>query len=311
MPFPLIMAFLAIAALMGCITPAQKLNRETMTPTIPVEKVEFRESPALLQSSPTSALVVDHPTSFMTSLPSRSAIVESATRLVGARTITSHGKRIAYDCAGVTRAIFLEHGIDLYRGAFNDPKGNGVRLIHNHIRQHGTLHRGSNVSPGDLVFFDNTWDFNGDGKLNDPLTHVGVVERLEPDGTVIFISRVANAVERYRMNLDQPHIHKTAQGHVLNDYIRRKHSADPDHTARLTGELFSFYGNLLDHQKSIFSDDTFPRIKTDSGRPALHPQPHMNDNADVGQPHGGATRRESLGLVTKPNITNDPYRHYR
>jgi hypothetical protein len=192
----------------------------------------------------------------MTSLPSRLAIVESAARLVGARTITSQGKRIAYDCAGVTRAIFLEHGIDLYRGAFDDPKGNGVRLIHNHVRQHGTLHQGSHVSPGDLVFFDNTWDFNGDGKLNDPLTHVGVVERLEPDGTVVFISRVANAIERYRMNLDQPHVHKTAQGRVLNDYIRRKLPTDPDQAAHLAGELFSFYGNLLSPHKHTSSEGT-------------------------------------------------------
>lgn len=296
MSFRLIIAFLASATLLGCTKPAQKLNRGTVTPTISADKPEPRESPALPQLSSPS-VTVDHPTSFMTALPSRSAIVESAARLVGARTITSQGKRIAYDCAGVTRAIFLEHGIDLYRGGVNDPKGNGVRLIHNHVRLHGTLHRGSIVSPGDLVFFDNTWDFNGDGRLNDPLTHVGVVERLEPDGTVIFISRVANAIERYRMNLDQPHVHKTAQGLVLNDYIRRKHPADSDHTARLTGELFSFYGNLLDHRKGIFSDDTFPAIKADSGRPSLHPQPHMNDTADGGPPHGGSTSRgESLEL---------------
>ena len=256
MPYSLFMAFLTIAAFMGCTKPAQKLNREAVPPTISGERTKPRESSALPQLSPTSA-IVNHPTSSLASLSSRSAIVESAARLVGARTITSQGKHIAYDCAGVTRAIFLEHGIDLYRGAFNDPKRNGVRLIHDHVRQHGTLHRGPNVSPGDLVFFDNTWDFNGDGKLNDPLTHVGVVERLDSDGTVVFISRVANAVERYRMNLDRPHVHKTAQGYVLNDYIRRKHAADPDHTARLTGELFSFYGNLLGHQRSIFSDDTF------------------------------------------------------
>ncbi len=257
MPFPLIMVFLAIAALIGCTKPVQKLNRETVPPSVSADKkMEPRESPALPQPSPASA-IVDHPTSFLTSLPGRSAIVESAARLVGARTITSQGKRIAYDCAGVTRAIFLEHGIDLYRGAFHDPRGNGVRLIHNHVRQYGTLHRGSTVRPGDLVFFDNTWDFNGDGKLNDPLTHVGIVERLEPDATVIFISRVANAVERYRMNLDQPHVHKTAQGHVLNDYIRRKHPADPDHTARLTGELFSVYGNLLSPSKQISTERPF------------------------------------------------------
>ncbi len=253
MPFFLIMTFLAIATLVGCTKPAQKLNREPVAPSISAEKMNARESRTLPQPSPTSA-TVDHPTSFMPSLPSRSAIVESAARLVGARTITSQGKRIAFDCAGVTRAIFLEHGIDLYRGALDDPKGNGVRLIHNHVRQHGTLHRGSSVSPGDLVFFDNTWDFNGDGKLNDPLTHVGVVERLEPDGTVVFISRVANAVERYRMNLDQPHVHKTEEGRVLNDYIRRKLLTDPDHTARLTGELFSFYGNLLSPQRDVSSE---------------------------------------------------------
>ena len=255
MPRPVIISILAITTLVGCTKPVQTLNREIIAPSISANKMEPRDVPVLPQPSPRST-PGNHPTSFMTSLPSRLAIVESAARLVGARTISSQGKRIAYDCAGVTRAIFLEHGIDLYRGALTDPKGNGVRLIHNHVRQHGSLLRGSNVSPGDLVFFDNTWDFNGDGKLNDPLTHVGVVERLEPDGTVIFISRVANAIERYHMNLDQPHIHKTAQGRVLNDYIRRKHPTDPDSVARLTGELFSVYGNLLSPQKPISSEET-------------------------------------------------------
>ncbi len=199
------------------------------------------------------------PISLMTSLPSRLAVVESASRLVGARTILSEGKRIAYDCAGVTRAIFLEHGIDLYRGEFNALKGNGVRLIYNHVRQHGVLHQEADVRPGDLIFFDNTWDFNGDGKMNDPLTHVGIVEHLDPDGTVVFISRVADAIARYRINLSHPHVHKNADGRVLNDYIRRKHSTDHGNLARLTGELFSSFGNLLEPQRSIVSDHTFPR----------------------------------------------------
>lgn len=255
MSFFLIMVSLAIATLPACTKPAQKLSRESVAPSISADKTDPREWPAFARH-PAPSATVDRPASVVTSLPSRPAVVQSATRLIGARAITSQGKRIAYDCAGVTRAIFLEHGIDLYRGANNEPQGNGVRLIHNHVRQHGTLHRGTNVSPGDLVFFDNTWDFNGDGKLNDPLTHVGVIERLEPDGTVIFISRVANAVERYRMNLDQPHVHKTAQGRVLNDYIRRKLPTDPDHTARLTGELFSFYGNLLSAQEPTSLEGT-------------------------------------------------------
>ncbi len=143
----------------------------------------------------------------------------------------------------MTRAIFLEHGIDLYDSPAADPKANGVRLIHNHISRHGKIHQGPAVRPGDLVFFDNTWDYNSDGIINDPLTHVGIVERQEPDGTVVFISRVAGAIERYRMNLALPQVHKTEQGRILNDYIRRKDTGDQPDTGYLTGELFASFGS--------------------------------------------------------------------
>ena len=175
----------------------------------------------------------------------RAAIVRTAAKLVGAKTIVSNGRRIAYDCAGVTRAIYLKHGIDLYKSGTTDPNANGVRLIHHHISKYGKLHEGPAVEPGDLVFFDNTWDYNGDGFINDPLTHVGIVERQEPDGTVIFISRVAGAIARYRMNLGLPHIHKTADGRILNDYIRRKDIGDPPTTGYLTGQLFAGFGTRI------------------------------------------------------------------
>ncbi len=173
------------------------------------------------------------------------AVVRTAVNLVGARTIESNGRRIAYDCAGVTRAIYLAHGIDLYEGGTGDGAANGVRLIYNHVRTHGHLHRGPVVEAGDLVFFDNTWDFNGDGRLNDPLTHVGIVEAVETDGTVVFISRVAGAIERYRMNVARPHVHRTADGRVLNDYMRRKHWRDGEQTPYLTGELFAAFGTRM------------------------------------------------------------------
>jgi hypothetical protein len=173
----------------------------------------------------------------------RAAIVQTASNLVGATAIQVNGKWIAYDCAGVTRAIFLAHGIDLYDSGVPDSKANGVRLIHHYIRRHGKLHQGPVVRQGDLVFFDNTWDYNGDGLVNDPLTHVGIVERQESDGTVIFISRVAGAIQRYRMNLALPHVHHTAEGRILNDYIRRKDLDDPLSTGYLTGQLFAVFGS--------------------------------------------------------------------
>jgi hypothetical protein len=150
--------------------------------------------------------------------------VQTAAKLVGAKTITSNGRRIAYDCAGVTRAVFLTHGIDLYAGEPGDPDANGVRIIHAHIQQQGTFHQGPAAHPGDLVFFNNTWDFNRDGKVNDPLTHVGIVERREPNGTIIFISRVADAIERYHMNLSLPHVHKTSDPQRLSSPKRCRRS---------------------------------------------------------------------------------------
>ncbi|BFU93965.1 MAG: conserved protein of unknown function [Nitrospira sp.] len=174
--------------------------------------------------------------------PSRSAIVRTAARLVGARTVEVNGNRINYDCAGVTRAVFLEHGIDLYESRATDRHANGVRLIYNHIREFGRVHQGPAVRPGDLVFFDNTWDSNGDGKMNDPLTHVGIVERQDRDGTITFISRVSGAVERYHMNLGLPHVHRAGDGTILNDHLRRKDTGVADRAGYLTGELFAGFG---------------------------------------------------------------------
>lgn len=217
-----ILATIAIVAFVGCTTPPAERPRASAPEARPCcRSVELA--------------------------PSRTAIVRTAAKLVGAKTIESKGRRIAYDCAGVTRAIFLKHGIDLYSGGPGEPNANGVRLIHAHIRQQGTFHQGPVVHPGDLVFFNNTWDYNGDGKVNDPLTHVGIVEQQEPNGTVVFISRVAGAVERYHMNLALPHIHKTADGRILNDYLRRKDVIDPADTGYLTGELFAQFATRIGH----------------------------------------------------------------
>ncbi|MDH4082321.1 MAG: CHAP domain-containing protein [Nitrospira sp.] len=261
MRFLCIIAVVTLMPLAGCTKPMQKSARVVSGPSMSVDRLPLHTSSSLPAQPQATLTPEDLPAPFTAWLPSRSAIVQSATRLIGARTITSQGRRIAYDCAGVAHAIFLEHGIDLYRSDRHDVNANGVRLIYNHVRRYGTLHHGPEVRPGDLVFFDSTWDFNGDGKANDPLTHVGIVEGVEPDGTVIFISRVASAIERYRMNLEQPHIHKAPDGRVLNDYIRRKRPTDPTNTARLTGELFSVYGNPLSSREETSLDERVVQIQ--------------------------------------------------
>ncbi len=178
--------------------------------------------------------------------PAQKAIGATAAGFVGATRVEARGRRLPFDCSGLARAVYLRHGVDLYEGVETEDAANGVRLIYRHVASRGVVHEGPDARPGDLVFFNNTWDRNGDGRVNDLLTHVGIVERVERDGTVVFVSRVSRGIERYRMNLALPGVHRVRGGRVVNDYMRRKRSSDPARTRYLTGELFAGFGRLAD-----------------------------------------------------------------
>jgi hypothetical protein len=178
-------------------------------------------------------------------IPGQQALAQAAVGFLGRSRIEVNGRRYTPDCSGLVRGVYATQRIDLYGGLGELDGGNGVGRIYTHVVQHGRIHYGPTVHPGDLVFFHNTWDFNMDGFPNDPLTHVGVVEGVELDGTVVFVSWVTAGIERYRMNLQKPDTHKTADGRVLNDFMRRKGFGDPKATRYLTGQLFAAFGTLL------------------------------------------------------------------
>ena len=177
--------------------------------------------------------------------PRQEALARAAIRLLGRSRIEVNGRRFTSDCVGLARGVYVSQDIDLYDGLEEPPRGfNGVRFIHQYVKQHGWLHYGPTVHAGDLVFFHNTWDFNRDGRFNDPLTHVGVVERIEDNGTIVLVSRVSEGVQRYRMNLREPDTHRAPDGRILNDFMRRKGFRDPHAAQYLTGQLFAAFGTL-------------------------------------------------------------------
>jgi probable lipoprotein NlpC len=178
-------------------------------------------------------------------IPRQETLVQTAVGLLGRNRVEVGGRHYTPDCSGLVRGVYATQRVDLYDGLGELDGGNGVGRIFTHVVEHGRIHYGPTVHSGDLVFFHNTWDFNRDGLPNDPLTHVGVVEKVERDGTVIFVSWVSAGVERYRMNLRRPDMHKTADGRVLNDYMRRKGSGDHQATRYLTGQLFAAFGTVL------------------------------------------------------------------
>jgi hypothetical protein len=90
--------------------------------------------------------------------------------------------------------------------------------------------------PGDLAFFDRTYDANRNGRVDDALTHVAVVTAVEPDGTVVMVHRGSQGIRPLRLNLARRHDHRDGE-RVLNDFLRSP-SYGGEEDARLAGELF-------------------------------------------------------------------------
>jgi hypothetical protein len=165
------------------------------------------------------------------------ALAQAARGFLGLRTLAIGGKRYPNDCTGLVRAVYATQNVDLMAEG-GRPGDSGVMAIWRYAGRHGSIHA-EKPGPGDIVFFRETYDRNRDGRENDGLTHVGIVESVESDGTVGVIHRVAHGVMRYHMNLEHPRERRDpATGRVLNDYLRE------GRRSRLAAELFAGFATL-------------------------------------------------------------------
>ena len=134
-------------------------------------------------------------------------LVRSAHDLIGVDRLYVGGTEYRDDCTGAVLAVYAAAGINL--GAhFHKYRGNGVARLHQMMRDH-RLHFAAaphvQPEPGDIVFFDNTWDRNGNGRWDDELTHMGVVVAVDRRGTISYLhNHVRRGVVIERMNLRRP-----------------------------------------------------------------------------------------------------------
>lgn len=164
-----------------------------------------------------------------------SAIAAAAARYVGARSLVVNGQRFRWDCSGFVEAAMATVGCD-YTGS--------SAMLFEQARDAGVLHRRRIPTPGDVAFFDNTYDRNNDGQLNDPLSHVAIVEAVDQDGTITLIHLSSKGIVRIRMNLREPDVYKTEAGELRNDYLRSKREGDSPRTRYLSGELWTGFASF-------------------------------------------------------------------
>lgn len=132
------------------------------------------------------------------------------------------------DCSGFVVAAFRAAGKPL----------DVPPAFHEHKNVSAMLHAWSKAEkrvvgaplPGDVVFFRDTY-----GKLLGRVTHVGLVEDVKEDGTVVVLHYMGGKIRRDLLNVRAP------SDPEKNGWLRRKkHAAEP----ALAGELFVAYARF-------------------------------------------------------------------
>ena len=163
--------------------------------------------------------------------------------LVGQAKVVFGDQTFSKDCSGFVRGVLTHVGLEVV--APGDEGASGTEIFYRAIERRGGIHTDDLPDPGDLVFFSNTYDRNGNGELDDTFTHVGLVESVTDVGTVHFLHYIGGAVRIGRMNLLRPRDDADSNsGTILNDFLRRRRLEDGPDTRYLASELWLGFGRL-------------------------------------------------------------------
>ncbi len=133
--------------------------------------------------------------------------VDTAQSLVGHRSVVVAGRDYGAGCTALVRAAFDTAGKPLPA----DARTAGALL--DVAKGRGAMRSGIRCSPGDVVFLADR-----PGGL---AAHVGIVTRVEPDGTAVVVHRLARGVAKMRVNLGYPaRLSDPSTGKRLNDTLQ-------------------------------------------------------------------------------------------
>lgn len=219
--------------------------RTAAEPTLsgPADDGESAKAPGASETSPAVPQAPD-PRAY-DALSARLA-ARAATMLGHRAAFTLDGERFQSDCSGFVSWVYQAEGVPLRRLMARAAPGerSAVAAAYFAARAWGVVFGGGGEwpRPGDLVFFRDTYDRNRDGRFDDPFTHVGIVERVDEDGTVTFIHRGSRGVARGAMTLARASERRDESGRELNSILRKGKSTTEGLT--LAGRLFMGYARF-------------------------------------------------------------------
>jgi hypothetical protein len=140
------------------------------------------------------------------------------------------------DCSGYVCAVYAKVGL---------PIDGSVRQLWERAEQAGAIHHRTTPNPGDIVFFDNTYDANHNRRNDDPLSHIALVLEVFDDGTILMAhGGSSQGRTTLVMNLKEPAVHRRDDGREVNDYLRRATRRDKKGTKYLASELWRAFATV-------------------------------------------------------------------
>lgn len=129
-------------------------------------------------------------------------LLTTAGGMLGSKEVKARGQRFRADCSGFVTACFFGAGQEIGEG-FPDAKS-GTEAIFLDVKERGQLVPKGRARAGDLAFFHNTYDRNGNGLRDDRFTHVALVVAREADGTLVIAHFASGRVKEDRMHPGHP-----------------------------------------------------------------------------------------------------------
>lgn len=192
-------------------------------------------------------------------LSAREKIVAVGMKFDGKKDLPE-SKKYPNGASGLAKLMYNVIGIDITRIESDEMKKedgkwmDGIETINKFITKYGTFFTDKDPKPGDFIFFNNTYDKNKNGEVDDELTQIGIVTEVSKDGTVHFINKSWNGIGVRQMNLKTPSEGTIKDKNVtktINSVMRGKNKKDKEGTPYVAGECFKTYGSLdVDGKKS-------------------------------------------------------------
>lgn len=170
---------------------------------------------------------------------------EAAYKYLGKESISVRGRNFAIDCSGVVSALYYYAGIDLQK-YYGEYTGSGTQRIYNMLSDRGLLDNTWMPETGDIIFWDNTYDKNGNGKKDDALTHIGMVVNIDKFGNIEYIHHnYRKGIVLEKMNIRYKNEHKRKiRGNVIiiNSPMKKMEGSGRVKDKWLSGQLYSSFG---------------------------------------------------------------------